>query len=45
MTSRIREIKSLLAEIARNNTQLLLREKFLTFQAHQRAKLHKKEIS
>jgi hypothetical protein len=45
MVSRIVEIKRLLAKVARDNTQLLLREKFLAFQAHQRAKLHKKEIS
>lgn len=47
MISRIAELKELLAEIARDNTQLLLKEKFLAFQARQRAKhvLHKGGLS
>jgi hypothetical protein len=47
MTNRIKEIKCLLEEVARDNTQLLLKEKFLAFQARQRAKhiLHKGGLS
>lgn len=47
MTSRLAEIKRLLAEVVRDNTQLLLREKFIAFQARQRAKhvLHKGGLS
>lgn len=43
MVNRIAELKRLLAQVARDNTQLLLREKFLAFHARQRAKhvLHK----
>jgi hypothetical protein len=38
MTSRVREIKELLAQVTRDTTQLLLREKFFAFHARQRAK-------